>query len=96
MGLRFLGSSGGGRSVLSRLGPPTQGNTLLLPTVISRNILTHKDMTESLGTTAVEPGLEGPPRAKGVHGSTRNLLEKRGGKPGPSGHVRAVLRADEM
>lgn len=64
--------------------------------VISRNILTHKDMTESLGTTAVEPGLEGPPRAKGVHGSTRNLLEKRGGKPGPSGHVRAVLRADEM
>ncbi|XP_059269873.1 cyclic AMP-responsive element-binding protein 3-like protein 4 isoform X5 [Mustela nigripes] len=64
--------------------------------VISRNILTHKDMTESLGTTAVEPGLEGPPRAKGVHGSTRNLLEKRGGKPGPSGHVRAVLCADEM
>ncbi|XP_032173543.1 cyclic AMP-responsive element-binding protein 3-like protein 4 isoform X3 [Mustela erminea] len=64
--------------------------------VISRNILTHKDMTESLGATAVEPGLEGPPRAKGVNGSTRNLLEKSGGKTGPRGHVRAVLRADEM
>uniref|UniRef100_A0A8C7BIQ2 Cyclic AMP-responsive element-binding protein 3-like protein 4 n=3 Tax=Neovison vison TaxID=452646 RepID=A0A8C7BIQ2_NEOVI len=63
--------------------------------VISRNILTHKDMTESLGTTAVEPGKEGPPRAKGVNGSTRNLL-KRGGKTGPSGHVRTVLHADEM
>ncbi|XP_032700966.1 cyclic AMP-responsive element-binding protein 3-like protein 4 isoform X2 [Lontra canadensis] len=64
--------------------------------VISRNILTHKDITENLETTAVEPRLEGPPRATGVNGSTRNLLEKRGGKTGPSGHVRTVLHADEM
>lgn len=64
--------------------------------VISRNILTHKDMTENVETTAVEPRSEGPPRAKAVSGSTRNLLEKRGGKTGRSGHVRTVLHADEM
>ncbi|XP_027946127.1 cyclic AMP-responsive element-binding protein 3-like protein 4 isoform X1 [Eumetopias jubatus] len=64
--------------------------------VISRNILTHKDMTENLETTVVESRLEGPPRAKGVNGSTRTLLEKMGGKTGPSGHVRTGLHADEM
>ncbi|EFB25806.1 hypothetical protein PANDA_011546, partial [Ailuropoda melanoleuca] len=64
--------------------------------VISRNILTHKDMTENLETTVVESRLEGPLRAKDVNGSTRTLLEKMGGKTGSSGHIRTVLHADEM
>ncbi|XP_041600341.1 cyclic AMP-responsive element-binding protein 3-like protein 4 isoform X3 [Vulpes lagopus] len=64
--------------------------------VISRNILTHKDMIENLETTVVESRLEGPPRAKDVNGSTRTLLEKMGGKTGPGGHIRTVLHADEM
>uniref|UniRef100_A0A8C0P6C3 Cyclic AMP-responsive element-binding protein 3-like protein 4 n=1 Tax=Canis lupus familiaris TaxID=9615 RepID=A0A8C0P6C3_CANLF len=64
--------------------------------VISRNILTHKDMIENLETTVVESRLEGPPRTKDVNGSTRTLLEKMGGKTGPGGHIRTVLHADEM
>ncbi|XP_007458091.1 PREDICTED: cyclic AMP-responsive element-binding protein 3-like protein 4 isoform X3 [Lipotes vexillifer] len=64
--------------------------------VISRNILTHKDMTENLENPAVESRLEGPPGVKGVNGSTRTLLEKTGGRPGPSRHIRTVLHADEM
>ncbi|KAJ8794166.1 hypothetical protein J1605_003312 [Eschrichtius robustus] len=64
--------------------------------VISRNILTHKDMTENLENPAVESRLEGPPGAKGVNGSTRTLLEKTGGRAGPSRHIRTVLHADEM
>ncbi|XP_029791965.1 cyclic AMP-responsive element-binding protein 3-like protein 4 isoform X2 [Suricata suricatta] len=62
--------------------------------VTSRNILTHKDMSESLETTAVESRLGGPPKAKGANGSTRTLFEKMGGKTGPSGHAGAVLRAE--
>nr|XP_055179699.1 cyclic AMP-responsive element-binding protein 3-like protein 4 isoform X4 [Nyctereutes procyonoides] len=64
--------------------------------VISRNILTHKDMIENLETTVVESRLEWPPRAKDVNGSTRTMLEKMGGKTGPGGHIRTVLHADEM
>ncbi|XP_067583992.1 cyclic AMP-responsive element-binding protein 3-like protein 4 isoform X3 [Pseudorca crassidens] len=64
--------------------------------VISRNILTHKDMTENLENPAVESRLEGSPGAKGVNGSTRTLLEKTGGRAGPSRHIRTVLHADEM
>ncbi|XP_024604031.1 cyclic AMP-responsive element-binding protein 3-like protein 4 isoform X3 [Neophocaena asiaeorientalis asiaeorientalis] len=64
--------------------------------VISRNILTHKDMTENLENPAVESRLEGPPGAKGINGSTRTLLEKTGGRAGPSRHIRTVLHADEM
>ncbi|XP_041600312.1 cyclic AMP-responsive element-binding protein 3-like protein 4 isoform X1 [Vulpes lagopus] len=95
--------SQGGQDVEGRscLGFPHQGSTLLLPfffhfPVISRNILTHKDMIENLETTVVESRLEGPPRAKDVNGSTRTLLEKMGGKTGPGGHIRTVLHADEM
>lgn len=64
--------------------------------VISRNILTHKDMTESLETTAVESRLGRPPKASGENGSTRTLLEKMGGKIRPSRHVGSVLHAEEM
>lgn len=67
----------------------------LHPTVISRNILTHKDMTDQ-EIPVVESRLGGPPGARGASGSTGTLLGKVGGKPGPSGHSRAVLRADEM
>ncbi|KAK2494635.1 hypothetical protein MC885_003002, partial [Smutsia gigantea] len=65
--------------------------------VISRTILTHKDMTENLETPVVESTSFGrPPGAKGANGSTRTLLEKIGGKTGPRRHARAVLHADEM
>ncbi|XP_014647376.1 PREDICTED: cyclic AMP-responsive element-binding protein 3-like protein 4 isoform X2 [Ceratotherium simum simum] len=64
--------------------------------VISRNILTHKDMTENLETPGVESRLGVPPGAKGANGSTSTLLEKIGGKIGASRRVRTVLHADEM
>ncbi|KAF5924222.1 hypothetical protein HPG69_007442 [Diceros bicornis minor] len=64
--------------------------------VISRNILTHKDMTENLETPVVESRLGVPPGAKGANGSTSTLLEKIGGKIGASRRVRTVLHADEM
>ncbi|XP_058295239.1 cyclic AMP-responsive element-binding protein 3-like protein 4 isoform X5 [Hylobates moloch] len=64
--------------------------------VTSRNILTHKDITENLETQVVESRLREPPGAKDANGSTRTLLEKMGGKPRPSGRIRTVLHADEM
>nr|XP_008982698.2 cyclic AMP-responsive element-binding protein 3-like protein 4 [Callithrix jacchus]XP_035135833.2 cyclic AMP-responsive element-binding protein 3-like protein 4 [Callithrix jacchus] len=64
--------------------------------VTSRNILTHKDITENLETQVVESRLREPPGAKDANGSTRTLLEKMGGKPRPSGRIRNVLHADEM
>lgn len=69
---------------------------LLHPTVISRNILIHKDVTKNWETPEVESRLGGPPGVKSANGSTRTLLEKTGGKPGPGGLVRTVLHADEM
>ncbi|XP_019568900.2 cyclic AMP-responsive element-binding protein 3-like protein 4 isoform X5 [Rhinolophus sinicus] len=63
--------------------------------VISRNILTHKDMTEDWETSVVESRLGGPPGAKGANGSTRTLPEK-GGQTSPGRQVRTVLLADEM
>lgn len=65
-------------------------------TVISRNILTHVDMTESLETPMEESKMGGPPGAQSANKSTRTLLEKMGVKTGPSGHIRTVLHADEM
>ncbi|XP_054567799.1 cyclic AMP-responsive element-binding protein 3-like protein 4 [Eptesicus fuscus] len=64
--------------------------------VISRNILIHKDVTKNWETPEVESRLGGPPGVKSANGSTRTLLEKTGGKTGPSGRVRTVLHADEM
>ncbi|XP_053448488.1 cyclic AMP-responsive element-binding protein 3-like protein 4 [Nycticebus coucang] len=60
--------------------------------VISRNILTHQDITENLETQMVGE----PPGAKNTNGSTKTLLEKLRGKTGPRGHIRTVLHADEM
>ncbi|XP_011932036.1 PREDICTED: cyclic AMP-responsive element-binding protein 3-like protein 4 isoform X2 [Cercocebus atys] len=64
--------------------------------VTSRNILTHKDITENLETQVVESRLREPPGAKDANDSTRTLLEKMGGKPRPSGRIGTVLHADEM
>ncbi|XP_005203877.1 cyclic AMP-responsive element-binding protein 3-like protein 4 isoform X4 [Bos taurus] len=64
--------------------------------VISRNILTHRDMTENPENAVEESRLEGPPGAKGANSSTRTPLEKVGGMAGPSRHIRTVLHADEM
>uniref|UniRef100_A0A0D9S5J5 Cyclic AMP-responsive element-binding protein 3-like protein 4 n=1 Tax=Chlorocebus sabaeus TaxID=60711 RepID=A0A0D9S5J5_CHLSB len=64
--------------------------------VTSRNILTHKDITENLETQVVESRLREPPGAKDANDSTRTLLEKMGGKPRPSGRIGTLLHADEM
>ncbi|KAL4694917.1 hypothetical protein H8957_001999 [Semnopithecus entellus] len=64
--------------------------------VTSRNILTHKDITENLETQVVESRLREPPGAKDANDSTTTLLEKMGGKPRPSGRIGTVLHADEM
>uniref|UniRef100_H0XGH8 Cyclic AMP-responsive element-binding protein 3-like protein 4 n=1 Tax=Otolemur garnettii TaxID=30611 RepID=H0XGH8_OTOGA len=64
--------------------------------VISRNILTHQDITENLDTQMVESRLGEPPGAKDTNGSTQTLLENLRGKTGPRGHIRTVLHADEM
>uniref|UniRef100_G1T1Z1 Cyclic AMP-responsive element-binding protein 3-like protein 4 n=1 Tax=Oryctolagus cuniculus TaxID=9986 RepID=G1T1Z1_RABIT len=64
--------------------------------VISRNILTHKDMTENLDTPVTESRLREPPGAKSANDSARTLLEKMGGRVGPRGRATAVLHADEM
>ncbi|XP_003415140.1 cyclic AMP-responsive element-binding protein 3-like protein 4 [Loxodonta africana] len=64
--------------------------------VVSRNILTHKDMPENLETLLVESRLRGPPVAKGANDSARTWLEKMGGKTGASRLLRSVLHADEM
>ncbi|XP_012588855.1 PREDICTED: cyclic AMP-responsive element-binding protein 3-like protein 4 [Condylura cristata] len=64
--------------------------------VISRNILTHKDMTENLETPITESRLGGGSGARGTNGSTRTLLEKMDGRTAPNGYVRTVLHADEM
>ncbi|XP_010978671.1 cyclic AMP-responsive element-binding protein 3-like protein 4 isoform X1 [Camelus dromedarius] len=87
-----------GDPVLSRIPQPRDHYTTALflhPTVISRNILTHKDMTENLENPVVESRLEGPPGAKGANGSTQTLLEKER-RAGPNRHIRTVLHADEM
>ncbi|XP_016077070.1 PREDICTED: cyclic AMP-responsive element-binding protein 3-like protein 4 [Miniopterus natalensis] len=63
--------------------------------VISRNILTHKDVTKNQESPEIESRSGGPPGVKSANGS-RTLLEKMRGKTGPSGHVRTVLHADEM
>lgn len=66
--------------------------TLLLfsfPSVISRNILTHKDMGGSLEVPVIEsPGVQ---KANG----SRIPPEKTGVKTGSRGYLRSV-RADEM
>ncbi|XP_047408583.1 cyclic AMP-responsive element-binding protein 3-like protein 4 isoform X1 [Sciurus carolinensis] len=64
--------------------------------VISRNILTHMDKTESLETPVEEFKMGEPPGAQSANKSTRTLLEKMGVKTGPTGHIRTVLHADEM
>lgn len=67
----------------------------LHPTVISRNILTQKDI-QNWETPEAESRLGEPPGAKSANDSTRTPLENIGGKTGPSGHVRTGLHADEM
>ncbi|XP_046277712.1 cyclic AMP-responsive element-binding protein 3-like protein 4 isoform X1 [Marmota monax] len=64
--------------------------------VISRNILTHVDMTESRETPVEESTMGESLRAQIANTSTRTLIEKRVVETGSGGHVRTVLHADEM
>nr|XP_048312134.1 cyclic AMP-responsive element-binding protein 3-like protein 4 isoform X1 [Myodes glareolus]XP_048312141.1 cyclic AMP-responsive element-binding protein 3-like protein 4 isoform X1 [Myodes glareolus]XP_048312151.1 cyclic AMP-responsive element-binding protein 3-like protein 4 isoform X1 [Myodes glareolus] len=63
--------------------------------VISRNILTHKDMTESPEIPAVKSQLEGLPEVPTANGSTKTQL-KLGTRNRPTGQIRGMLHADEM
>lgn len=64
--------------------------------VISRNILTHKDMTESPEIPAVKSQLEGGlPEVPAANGSTKTQL-KLGTRNRPTGQIRGMLHADEM
>ncbi|KAG8520015.1 Cyclic AMP-responsive element-binding protein 3-like protein 4, partial [Galemys pyrenaicus] len=63
--------------------------------VISRNILTHKDMRENLETPVIESRLGGGSVARGTNGSSRTLLKKMDGRTAPNGYARTVLHADE-
>lgn len=64
--------------------------------VISRNILTHKDMSESPEILAVKSQLEGElPEVPAANGSTKTQL-KLGTRNRPTGRIRGMLHADEM
>lgn len=63
--------------------------------VISRNILTHKDMTESPEIPAAKSKLKALPEVPTANGSTKTQL-KLGTKAGPTGQSRGMLHADEM
>ncbi|XP_051055149.1 cyclic AMP-responsive element-binding protein 3-like protein 4 isoform X1 [Phodopus roborovskii] len=63
--------------------------------VISRNILTHTDMTERSEIPAVKSKLEVLPEVPTANGSTKTQL-KLGTKARPTGQSRGTLHADEM
>nr|XP_042135364.1 cyclic AMP-responsive element-binding protein 3-like protein 4 isoform X2 [Peromyscus maniculatus bairdii] len=63
--------------------------------VISRNILTHKDMTESPEIPVVKAKLEEPREVPIANGSAKTQF-KLGTKARPTGHFRGTLHADEM
>ncbi|EHB07784.1 Cyclic AMP-responsive element-binding protein 3-like protein 4 [Heterocephalus glaber] len=63
--------------------------------VISRNILTHKDMSGTLEAQGTESKVGESPGAQRANGSGVPP-EKMGLKTGPSGRLRTVLHADEM
>nr|XP_021502465.1 cyclic AMP-responsive element-binding protein 3-like protein 4 isoform X1 [Meriones unguiculatus] len=62
--------------------------------VISRNILTHKDMTESLETPVLKYKLEGPPEQPRANGSIKTELTL--GAKARAVESRVMVHADEM
>ncbi|XP_008048937.1 cyclic AMP-responsive element-binding protein 3-like protein 4 [Carlito syrichta] len=78
-------------------GPPEAGPEDYQPQgVISRNILTHADMTGNPEAQVAESRRGEPPGATSANGSARTLREKTGEKTRPSGRIRTVLHTDEM
>nr|XP_034357218.1 cyclic AMP-responsive element-binding protein 3-like protein 4 isoform X2 [Arvicanthis niloticus] len=63
--------------------------------VISRNILTHEDMTESLESPVLKSKLEELPEVPTANGSTKTHLKMRV-KARPTGQIRGMVHADEM
>lgn len=63
--------------------------------VISRNILTHEDMTESLESPVLKAKLEALPKVPATNGSTKTHLKMRV-KARPTGQIRGMVHADEM
>ncbi|XP_027727289.1 cyclic AMP-responsive element-binding protein 3-like protein 4 [Vombatus ursinus] len=69
---------------------PTGPDTYKPSGVISRNILTHKDVPDSLRTLVSQPG------NRGVNGSSGGVLKEGGKQPGHRERGRPVQHADEM
>lgn len=63
--------------------------------VISRNILTHEDMIESLERPVLKSKLEELPEVPTANGSTKTHLKMRV-KARPTGQIRGMVHADEM
>lgn len=82
---------------LSRLSNPkvSTPDLCFFTSVISRTILTHKDMAESVDAPGMESRLVGPPVLKGAYGSTKTEPNVgKGGRQARQG--RAAQHADEM
>lgn len=63
--------------------------------VISRNILTHEDTTESLESPVLKSKLEELPEVPTANGSTETHLKVQV-KARPPGQIRGMVLADEM
>ncbi|GAB1287768.1 Cyclic AMP-responsive element-binding protein 3-like protein 4 [Apodemus speciosus] len=63
--------------------------------VISRNILTHEDVTESPESPRLKSKVEELPEVPATNGSTKTHLKMRA-KARPAGQIRGMVHADEM
>ncbi|XP_051012812.1 cyclic AMP-responsive element-binding protein 3-like protein 4 [Acomys russatus] len=75
--------------------PEARPETYQLHGVISRNILTQKDVTESREIPVLKSKLAEPPELPTANGSSETQL-KMGVKARPVGQTRGLVRADEM
>lgn len=85
---------------MSRLSNPkvSTPDLCFFTSVISRTILTHKDVAESVDAPGMESRLVGPPGLKGAYGFTKTEPDVgQGGRQArPQRQGRAAQHADEM
>lgn len=76
--------------------PEARSEGYQLHGVISRNILTHEDMTESAESPVLKANLEELPQVPATNGSTKMAHLKMRVKARPTGPTRGMVHADEM
>lgn len=76
--------------------PEARSEGYQLHGVISRNILTHEDMTESLESPVLKDNLEELPQVPATNGSTKMAHLKMRVKARSAGPIRGMVHADEM